>query len=121
MTRGVGNRAARRAIESKGSNTTSAVPSRLARFDHSARGLDKLGLAKDAPRAFAIAGITPADSDAAEIYDCFTYAVIRQFEDLGFCAKGEGGPFVADGRLRPAVPYPPTLTADCSPKPMCGA
>ena len=36
----------------------------------------------------------------AEIYDCFTYAVIRQLEDMGFCAKGEGGPFVSGGRLR---------------------
>ena len=62
--------------------------------------MTSLGLAKAAPHAFQMAGVTPADIDVAEIYDCFTYAVIRQFEDMGFCAKGEGGPFVADGRLR---------------------
>ena len=62
--------------------------------------MTSLGLAKAAPRAFAMAGVTPADIQLTQIYDCFTYAVIRQLEDLGFCAKGEGGPFVEGGRLR---------------------
>ena len=62
--------------------------------------MTSLGIAKAAPRAFQMAGVTHADIDVAEIYDCFTYAVIRQFEDIGFCAKGEGGPFVQGGRLR---------------------
>ena len=65
-----------------------------------------LGLAKAAERAFQMAGVTPDDIDVAEVYDCFTYAVIRQFEDMGFCKKGEGGPFVADGRLRPGGAMP---------------
>ena len=62
--------------------------------------MTSLGLSKAAPRAFAMAGVSHADIDVCEIYDCFTYAVIRQLEDLGFCAKGEGGPFVEGGRLR---------------------
>ncbi|MFE9565661.1 acetyl-CoA acetyltransferase [Streptomyces sp. NPDC006487] len=50
-------------------------------------------------RAFARAGLTPADVDLAEIYDAFTYMTLVTLEDLGFCAKGEGGAFVEKGRL----------------------
>ncbi len=58
-----------------------------------------LGLAKAAPKAFAMAGVTHADIDVAEVYDCFTYIVMCQLEDMGFCKKGEGGPFVSNGAL----------------------
>jgi len=51
------------------------------------------------PLAFAEAGITPADIQYASIYDSFTITVLMQLEDLGFCKKGEGGKFVADGNL----------------------
>jgi acetyl-CoA C-acetyltransferase len=51
------------------------------------------------PAAFAEAGVKPADIKYASIYDSFTITVLIQLEDLGFCAKGEGGRFVADGNL----------------------
>ena len=51
------------------------------------------------PRAFEEAGVTPADVDYASIYDSFTITVLQEIEDLGFCDKGKGGPFVADGAL----------------------
>ena len=62
--------------------------------------LTRLGMAKAAPVAFQMAGVSRADIDVAEIYDCFTYIVLCQLEDMGFCKKGEGGPFVEDGKLR---------------------
>jgi acetyl-CoA acetyltransferase len=62
--------------------------------------MTKLGLAKAAPKAFAMAGVTHDDIDVAEFYDCFTYIVMCQLEDAGFCKKGEGGPFVASGAIR---------------------
>jgi acetyl-CoA C-acetyltransferase len=49
--------------------------------------------------AFAEAGVKPADIKFAAIYDSFTITVLMQLEDLGFCAKGEGGKFVSDGNL----------------------
>ncbi|MEV5140016.1 acetyl-CoA acetyltransferase [Streptomyces syringium] len=49
--------------------------------------------------AFERAGVTPQDIEVAELYDAFTYMTLVTLEDLGFCAKGEGGAFVAGGRL----------------------
>ncbi|KUO10872.1 thiolase C-terminal domain-containing protein [Streptomyces sp. DSM 15324] len=49
--------------------------------------------------AFGRAGVRPAEMDFAEIYDAFTYMTLVTLEDLGFCAKGEGGAFVEKGRL----------------------
>jgi acetyl-CoA C-acetyltransferase len=51
------------------------------------------------PAAFAEAGVKPADIKYASIYDSFTITVLMQIEDLGFCDKGQGGKFVADGNL----------------------
>ena len=57
-------------------------------------------------QAFATAGLSPADVDVAQLYDSFTITVLLALEDLGFCAKGEGGPFVEDGRLGPGGAFP---------------
>ena len=51
------------------------------------------------PAAFEMAGVKPADIKYASIYDSFTITVLMQIEDLGFCEKGQGGKFVADGNL----------------------
>ncbi|MDP5070895.1 MAG: thiolase family protein [Congregibacter sp.] len=63
--------------------------------------------AKDAgARAYAMAGLRPSDMDFAQLYDCFTPTVLIELEDLGFCAKGEGGAFAASGALRPGGSLP---------------
>ncbi|MET3473457.1 acetyl-CoA C-acetyltransferase [Novosphingobium sp. 1529] len=63
-----------------------------------------------APAAFAEAGVTPADIRYASLYDSFTITVIMQLEDIGFCAKGEGGRFVDDGKLIAGVGRLPVNT-----------
>lgn len=50
-------------------------------------------IAEAARRTYAMAGIGPKDIDFAEVHDCFTIAEILAVEELGFCAKGEGGPW----------------------------
>jgi acetyl-CoA C-acetyltransferase len=47
--------------------------------------------------AYGMAGIGPRNIDLAEVHDCFSIAEIIAYEELGFCAKGEGGRFIADG------------------------
>lgn len=56
--------------------------------------------------AFSRSGLTPADVDVCQIYDSFTIVVAMTLEALGFCPRGESGPFVADGRLRPGGALP---------------
>lgn len=48
-----------------------------------------------AEKAYAAAGVGPGDIDLAEVHDCFTIAEVLAVEELGFCRKGEGGPFCA--------------------------
>lgn len=57
-------------------------------------------------RAYAQAGIRPEDVDVVQLYDAFTINVILFLEDLGFCAKGEGGAFVEGGRIGPGGVLP---------------
>jgi acetyl-CoA acetyltransferase len=59
----------------------------------------QIGLSDAAPRAFAEAGLAPEDMDAAMIYDCFTFEVLHQLEEAGFCPAGESGPFVMAGHI----------------------
>ncbi|GAF43590.1 thiolase domain-containing protein [Rhodococcus wratislaviensis] len=69
---------------------------------HSAGGRPDLthsGAVRSAPEAFARAGVTVADVQYASVYDSFTITVLITLEDIGFCAKGEGGRFVRDGAL----------------------
>jgi acetyl-CoA acetyltransferase len=58
------------------------------------------------PKAFARAGVSPADVDVCQLYDSFTSTVLLTVEDLGFCTKGEGGPFIESGALRPGGTLP---------------
>lgn len=60
-------------------------------------------------QAFSMAGLSPKDVDVAMLYDSFTITVLIQLEDLGFCPKGEAGPFVQEGRieLNGALPVNP--------------
>jgi len=57
------------------------------------------GLTIAAPEAFQMAGVSPDDMDFAQIYDCFTFEVIQQLEEAGFCKRGEGGQFVENGGI----------------------
>jgi len=64
------------------------------------------GAAPSAAAAYKRAGLTPADIDVREIYDCYTYTVLVTLEDYGFCGKGEGGELAASGALAPGGTLP---------------
>jgi acetyl-CoA acetyltransferase len=57
-------------------------------------------------RAFAMAGLTPTDIDVVQLYDAFTINTLLFLEDLGFCARGEAGSFVAQGSIAPGGSLP---------------
>ena len=57
-------------------------------------------------RAFKMAGLTRKDIDVVEVYDSFTYTALVTIEELGFCAKGEGGPFLSNQRTAPGGDFP---------------
>ena len=61
--------------------------------------LTHTGAVVSGPMAFEEAQLQPADMDYVSIYDSFTITVLMTLEDLGFCAKGDGGRFVSDGNL----------------------
>ncbi|MGH3758364.1 thiolase C-terminal domain-containing protein [Actinophytocola sp.] len=61
--------------------------------------LIEIGLTRAAEAAFEEAGRGPDDVDFAQLYDCFTYVVLRQLEELGFCARGESPAFVREAGI----------------------
>lgn len=68
--------------------------------------LTRTAAAESGPRAMAMADLDVTDVDLVQLYDAFTINVLLFLEDLGFCAKGEGGAFVGDGRTRPGGGLP---------------
>jgi acetyl-CoA acetyltransferase len=62
--------------------------------------------AESGPRAYAAAGVSPAEIDVVQVYDAFTINTILFLEDLGFCPKGEGGRFVSGGHIAPGGSLP---------------
>lgn len=66
-----------------------------------ARSLTSSAAKESGRRAYSMAGLRPSDIDFAQLYDCFTPTVLIELEDLGFCAKGEGGPYIEAGSIAP--------------------
>ncbi|MCE4267543.1 thiolase family protein [Rhodococcus sp. MS16] len=57
----------------------------------------EIGLTRAAPRAWEMAGLGPEDMSFAQVYDCFTFEVLQQLEEAGFCGRGEADAFVLGG------------------------
>jgi acetyl-CoA acetyltransferase len=64
------------------------------------------GAAASGAQAYAMARLAPQDVDVVQVYDAFTITTLLFLEDLGFCPKGEGGRFVADGAIAPGGRLP---------------
>lgn len=63
------------------------------------KNLTLSGAKRSSEMAYKMAGIGPKDIDVAQIYDCYTIAALITLEDYGFCVKGEGGDYVASGKI----------------------
>jgi acetyl-CoA acetyltransferase len=79
------------------------------------------GAKQSGEKALRMAGIHLSDIDICELYDCYTYTVLVTLEDYGFCQKGEGGAFVADGKLGPSGSVPTNIGGGSSRPTTCGA
>ena len=73
---------------------------------HGASFETETGARMSGETAFRMAGLGPDDITQCQLYDCYTYTVLVTLEDYGFCKKGEGGPFVEDGKLGPGGRLP---------------
>lgn len=62
-----------------------------------ADSLTEFGAKESGKCAYLMAGLGPRDIDLAQLYDCFSIVPILELEDLGFCERGEGGAFYAEG------------------------
>jgi len=74
-------------------------PIHIQMADYFAHRQEETGGRAVSKQLYAMAGIGPADIDAAMFYDHFSPAVLLSLEDYGFCARGESGPFVAEGNI----------------------
>lgn len=63
-----------------------------------APSLTEFGATQSGKAAYDMAGLGPSDMDFAELYDCFTIVPLIELEELGFCGRGEGGAFYAEGK-----------------------
>ncbi len=69
--------------------------------------LTTMAMRDSATSMWARTDLTPADVDTAQLYDGFSWLTMAWIEALGFCAKGEGGPFVEGGaRIAPGGELP---------------
>ncbi|WP_419402877.1 thiolase family protein [Mycobacteroides abscessus] len=66
----------------------------------------RTGAVLSGPIALRMADVSITDIDLVQLYDSYTFTTLISLEDYGFCAKGDGGPFVADGRLGPGGTFP---------------
>ena len=71
-----------------------------------APNLTTMGAKVSGERAYKMAGLTPSDINVTEIYDAFTINPLMYLEDLGFCEKGQGGPFLMEGHTEPGGDLP---------------
>ncbi|MGH9206034.1 MAG: thiolase family protein, partial [Acidimicrobiales bacterium] len=68
--------------------------------------LFRIGLSYAAPEAFSMAGVTAADMDFLQVYDCFTYIVLLELEAMGLCQPGQAGDWVTGGTIELGGAYP---------------
>jgi acetyl-CoA acetyltransferase len=82
-------------------------------------GLTRTAAIDSSRRAYEVAGVTPEEFDVVEVYDAFTINTLMFLEDLGFCARGEGGAFVEKGAIGPGCRSTRTAAGSPTATPAC--